>query len=295
MVVSNRPGASGGVGMIAGANARPDGYTLLFTHPSISTIPAADEIIGRPPSFDKSQFTPLALIVADPRIMPAEKILGYMVSARGGDDLCTTHAFIPGYPAWAKRIEWSEQDYFHWLYNFLDMTAEEKKQVFGNPPSANALKPRNVEGKAAMVKWYEQVTTMTNALGLCIFASVVWAAIGPSLMARLYSSATGLETTPEELRKAADRVSNLMKAFNVREGWTRKDDDWPALFYEEPFPGKTLNGALLSRKEVNRLLDDYYEVRGWDQQTGLPTRETLLKLGLDSAADELTGLGRIKG
>ena len=69
MVVSNRPGASGGVGMIAGANARPDGYTLLFTHPSISTIPAADGIFGRPPSFDKSQFLPLALIVADPLIV----------------------------------------------------------------------------------------------------------------------------------------------------------------------------------------------------------------------------------
>lgn len=53
MVISNRPGASGGVGMIAGANARPDGYTLLFTHSSISSIPAADAIFGRPPSFDK--------------------------------------------------------------------------------------------------------------------------------------------------------------------------------------------------------------------------------------------------
>jgi tripartite-type tricarboxylate transporter receptor subunit TctC len=69
MVVSNRPGASGGVGMIAGANARPDGYTLFFTHPSISTIPAADAIFDRPPSFDKSQFMPLARIMADPLIV----------------------------------------------------------------------------------------------------------------------------------------------------------------------------------------------------------------------------------
>ena len=101
--------------------------------------------------------------------------------------------------------------------------------------------------------------------------------------------------TPENLKKTADRISNLMKAFNVREGWTRKDDDWPALFYEEPFPGKTQKGALLSRKEVNRLLDDYYEVRGWNKESGLPTRETLLKLGLDSVADELSALSRIKG
>ncbi len=236
----------------------------------------------------------LETMIADPRIMPAEKILGYMVSARGGDDLCTTHAFISGYAPWAKRLEWSEQDYFKWLVGFLDMTAEEKKQIFGDPPNLDALKPRHIEGKAAMVKWYEQVTTMTNALGLCIFASVVWGAIGPSLMARLYSSTTGSEMTPENLKLAADRISNLMKAFNVREGWTRKDDDWPALFYEEPFPGKVQKGALLSRKEVNRLLDDYYQVRAWDRETGLPTRETLLKLGLDSVADELSALVHVK-
>ena len=101
--------------------------------------------------------------------------------------------------------------------------------------------------------------------------------------------------TPEKLNLAADRISNLMKAFNVREGWTRKDDDWPALFYEESFPGKTQKGVLLSREEVNRLLDDYYEVRGWNKESGLPTRETLLKLGLDSVADELSALGRLRG
>jgi tripartite-type tricarboxylate transporter receptor subunit TctC len=69
MIVSNRPGASGGVGMVVVANAKPDGYTLMFTHPSISTIPASDRIFGRTPTFDKSQFMPLALIAADPLIV----------------------------------------------------------------------------------------------------------------------------------------------------------------------------------------------------------------------------------
>ena len=51
----------------------------------------------------------------------------------------------------------------------------------------------------------------------------------------------------------------------------------------------------LTRKEVNRLLDDYYEVRGWDKETGLPTRETLLKLGLDFVVDGLSSSERLKG
>ncbi len=68
----------------------------------------------------------------------------------------------------------------------------------------------------------------------------------------------------------------------------RKDDDWPPLFYEEPFPAGTLKGALLSRKEVNRLLDDYYDVRGCDRSTGLPTRKTLIELGLDEVVQKLS-------
>ncbi len=71
------------------------------------------------------------------------------------------------------------------------------------------------------------------------------------------------------------------------------DDDWPAMFYEEPFPAEPFKGALLSRDEVNRLLDDYYDLRGWDRETGIPTRKTLTELDLDYVADELAALGFI--
>jgi tripartite-type tricarboxylate transporter receptor subunit TctC len=66
IVIQNRAGAGGAVGMAAVANARPDGYTLLAAHPSISTVPAADKVFGRTPSFDKAALEPLALLVADP-------------------------------------------------------------------------------------------------------------------------------------------------------------------------------------------------------------------------------------
>lgn len=237
----------------------------------------------------------MEILAADPRLLPAEKILGYITCPRGGDDLLTTHAFFPGYPPWARRLGWSEQDYLAWRVDFLDMTAEESKEVFGDPPDVDALQPRHLDGKAAMVKWYEQVTTMTNALGLCIFATVVWSAIGPTLSAKLYSAASGIDATPGQLRQKADRIYNLMKAYIIREGWSRKDDDWPALFYEEPFPGEVQKGALLSKDEVNTLLDDYYATRGWDKATGLPTRKTLAELGLDDVADELSKLGRLGG
>jgi aldehyde:ferredoxin oxidoreductase len=236
----------------------------------------------------------MEVMTADPRQLPTDKILGYIVCPRGGDDLYNTHAFPSGYPYWAPELGWSKEDYLNWRINFLDMTDQEKKEIFGSPITVDALQPRRIEGRAAMVKWHEQVTTITNSLGLCIFATEVWCAIGPTLCAKLYSACTGREVSPEELKKTGDRIFNLMKAYIVREGWTRKDDDWPGLFYEEPFPGEMGKGALLSRDEVNRLLDDYYAIRGWDKKTGIPTKKTLTDLGLDNVADELLKLGKIR-
>lgn len=66
VVVVNRPGAGGAIGMSAGAAARSDGYTLLIAHPAMLSIPESDALFGRTPAFDRRSFTPLALLVADP-------------------------------------------------------------------------------------------------------------------------------------------------------------------------------------------------------------------------------------
>jgi tripartite-type tricarboxylate transporter receptor subunit TctC len=69
VVIVTKAGAGGAVGMSAAANAAPDGYTLLATHPSILSVPDSERIFGRTPSFDRSNFTPLALMVADPLVL----------------------------------------------------------------------------------------------------------------------------------------------------------------------------------------------------------------------------------
>ena len=68
-VIENRPGAGGGVGMAYAARARPDGYTLMVALSSISAIPAADRLFGRPPAYEIRQFAPIALISADPAFL----------------------------------------------------------------------------------------------------------------------------------------------------------------------------------------------------------------------------------
>ncbi len=69
VTVVNRPGAAGAVGNAAVANARPDGYTVLMALSSISVIPAADELFKRKPAYSLDQFSPIALVTADPTIL----------------------------------------------------------------------------------------------------------------------------------------------------------------------------------------------------------------------------------
>lgn len=66
VIVHNRPGAGGGIGMAAVASAKPDGHTILVTTTAMSVIPAADAVSGRKPMITASQFAPLARISADP-------------------------------------------------------------------------------------------------------------------------------------------------------------------------------------------------------------------------------------
>jgi tripartite-type tricarboxylate transporter receptor subunit TctC len=74
VVINNKPGAGGAVGMASVANARPDGYTIMMALSSISIIPEADKLFGRQPAYAMDQFAPIALVSADPTVLvvPAE-------------------------------------------------------------------------------------------------------------------------------------------------------------------------------------------------------------------------------
>ena len=86
--------------------------------------------------------------------------------------------------------------------------------------------------------------------------------------------------------KAAERSWNVLKAANVREGFDRKDDMFP----EQLLKSRILyfyGNVKLMRELVDKLLDDYYDERGWDIKKGIPLREKLMELGLESVASEI--------
>jgi aldehyde:ferredoxin oxidoreductase len=223
----------------------------------------------------------------EPRAQAMAVNLGTLVCPRGGDDLNTTHVITGGFPSWAREKGWTEDEYLRWWVNWLDMPENLKTEIFGIPPSIRALDGSTIEGKAMLVKWYAENVSIYDSLGLCMIPVNQWCAFGATHFAELYSGYTGWDTTPQEIQKVGERIFNLIKAYSVRQGFTRKDDEWPERFYKESVPEGPSKGASLSRDKMHRLLSEFYEVTGWDKKLGIPSKKKLLELGLDYVADEL--------
>ena len=88
----------------------------------------------------------------------------------------------------------------------------------------------------------------------------------------------------EALEATFARIYTLERAFNLRMGLTKADDDLPARLKEEPIPDGPSAGHVWHREE---LLRDYYRARGWTENSGVPTRTTLASLGLGEVADDI--------
>ncbi len=86
----------------------------------------------------------------------------------------------------------------------------------------------------------------------------------------------GISMGREEFQKVGERIYNLTRMFSVREGVSRKDDYLPARMYES----RRDTEWKITREDFDKLLDNYYELRGWDKN-GVPTKETLKSLGLE--------------
>jgi len=139
------------------------------------------------------------------------------------------------------------------------------------------------KGRGKMVIDIEDLYTVIDSLIVCKFSRGTYFD-GFKDLARLYTLVTGIDMTPEELRMAGERISNLGRLFNTREGFTRKDDHLPAKVMSTPIPDDTVSkGSYITQEELDFMLDDYYEARGWTRE-GFPTVEKLKAIGLDDLA-----------
>jgi aldehyde:ferredoxin oxidoreductase len=149
----------------------------------------------------------------------------------------------------------------------------------------------SAEGKGAMCKMNQDKVASFETGIVCIFPMQFHLIDLPSLANMLYA-VTGIEAfrSLDHVQQAGERIWNLERAFNVREGFSRRDDRLPERFLRQAHIAGPLQGQVV---ELDQMLDEYYEVRGWDRLTGAPTRAKLESLGLQDAAAELHRCGRL--
>jgi len=148
--------------------------------------------------------------------------------------------------------------------------------------------------KVRLFVYMSQLWSFYNCGSICNFAFVPRSITTLSELVSLVKGVTGWETSLWELMKIGERAMNLARAFNVREGITRKDDTLPDRFFE-PLEGKgPLKGYQLDRKTFEEALDLYYGMMNWDLKKGVPTRAKLVELEIEWVWDQLKRSRRTK-
>ena len=145
------------------------------------------------------------------------------------------------------------------------------------------------EGKGKLTKWNQDVRSATcDAPTMCAFLlDMAVPAIATQNTANLMEAVTGLKYTPEEIQIVGERINNLARAFNMREGFTRDNDTLPLRLMNEPLKQGASKGNVISKDDLKQMLNEYYTERGWDIKTGAPTRKKLKELDLEYAADAM--------
>lgn len=132
--------------------------------------------------------------------------------------------------------------------------------------------------KSANVAKHQDWRTIFNAIVMCIFANVE-----PIEQVKLINAACGLDWTVADMMKAGERAWNLKRAINNRMGLNASNDKLPKALLE-PAPDGGSAGFV---PDLQAMLSAYYEARGWDKETGKPSREKLSELGLEDIAKDL--------
>ncbi len=179
---------------------------------------------------------------------------------------------------------------------FTTLSLEDSKKYYS---MENIGKPNQYEGKVKLVTYFEKIQALADSLGLCTFATMIWApapdAINQTDMTRLLNVTAGLDFEEGDLLIMGERIHNLEKAFNcLHTDWTREDDYPPIRFMREPIKMEgPLKGEYLDVNKWDEMLDEYYELHGWDRETSRPTKEILEKLDLNDVAEVLKKSGKL--
>ncbi|UCF56666.1 MAG: aldehyde ferredoxin oxidoreductase family protein [Deltaproteobacteria bacterium] len=240
--------------------------------------------------------------LAEGGILAAEKIgkdsFDYLIQVKGMSNLNSDERATP---ALALGIATASRGSDHLrsrpAIDLYHLPEQVLRKIYSNPvPYDGPLSSEHTSymGKAWMVLWQENCYMAVDCLGICKYHTAFLGATLPNFedWPRVLYYNTGLEMTPEEIWTIAERCNNIEKLFNLREGLTRDDlikgDMLNHRYFDEPCKrgAPDVIGTTIDREKFNKMLDEYYEHHGWDEN-GVPRPETLKRLGLDKEPSHL--------
>ena len=236
--------------------ARREGFGDLLAEGSLS---AAKKIGGHALDY-AMQVKGQELPMHDPRGKTGVG-LGYAVSDTGADHLTSIH----------DTMITSE-----------DAVAFQGARALGlqNALSALDLSDRKSEQYFLLENWI----SFGKVAGFCFFGPTPRGYVQVDDVLEIVRAASGWDVTLEELLTIGERATNLARAYNVREGFSRKDDILPERLFS-PLENGALKGVSISREEFEHALTVLYEKKGWNPDTGAPTRQRLDELDIGWVSD----------
>ncbi len=153
----------------------------------------------------------------------------------------------------------------------FDLPSEVRRQIYGEPIDPN---PTSYNSKGRLVYFHENIYATIDCLGICKFICHGFNSprnLNYTHFKDLIRLAYGLEFSEQELEEIGRRVIDLERLLNYQlKGVTRKDDTLPARYFDEPMPSARAKGSCVDRAGFNKMLDDYYALRGWSKDGLLP-------------------------
>jgi len=137
------------------------------------------------------------------------------------------------------------------------------RSTFFRAEASGMIPADQIEGKAELFLDFEDRLVVHDALIMCRFYRDLYQW---NEMLKMIAMTTGMDLTKDQLRRIASNIQTATRVFNVREGITRADDTLPRRFFEEPIGSKR---STITREGLERMKDDYYRLRGWDEK-GIP-------------------------
>lgn len=181
--------------------------------------------------------------------------LGYAVSPTGPD-----HMEYPHDPFWATEAG---------IAMLRPLGILEPVDIFDLGPK-----------KVRIFIYLQQYWDLLNSLGVCMFTAKPFGPQTFNGIVDYVKAVTGWETSLFDLLKVGERHANMARIFNLREGFTSKDDTLPDRLFQ-PMEGGTLKGKKIDKEQFSKAIETYYQMMGWDPETGVPKKEKLAELDLD--------------